>query len=265
MEFGRVANVARVDFTLAPDRRCSSLATTAHTTDARIGLPLWGKKEFVGTIYPAGTKSADFLRAYGARFSTIELNATHYRMPEVDRIRAWCNEVPETFLFCPKVPQTISHSFAANVREMQTFAERVAEFGQRLGPCLLQFPEYADTLALELRHPVWFDDEEGLRRLADYLCARNIALVITDSAGRRDVVHMMRTAPFTFVRFLGNGLHTTDFARIDAWRERLREWQAQGSQNYFFLHQPNEVECMPLFERMTSLEMGTRAALDCAP
>jgi uncharacterized protein YecE (DUF72 family) len=276
MEFGRLANVDRVDFALPTARNhcpLSSMGTRATKPRTLVGLPVWAKKEFVGPIYPAGTKSADFLKAYGARFPSLELNATHYGMPDQARIHAWCTQVPEPFKFCPKVPQSISHSFAPNRAELDTFAERVSEFGERLGPCLLQFPEYADkawrrtvfeltrafphSLALELRHPDWFADLLGVQRLSAYLAERGIAWVITDSAGRRDAVHMVRTAPFTFVRFLGNSLHATDFARVDAWSERLRAWEAEGATSYFFLHQPREVDCMPLFERMTEPSVRT--------
>jgi uncharacterized protein YecE (DUF72 family) len=266
VEFGRINELDGVDLSL-PNERGGAWRMENTIGKNRFGLPVWGAKSFVGPVYPPGTKAADFLRAYGQRFVTIELNATHYRMPEPERVEAWCNQVPKGFKFCPKVPQTISHSFEPNLRELEVFAERVAAFAERLGPCLLQFPDYADkrwrrtvfeltrrfphALALELRHPSWFEDQVGLMRLVDYLREHSIGFAMTDTPGRRDVLHMLHTAPFSFVRFLGNNLHPTDFSRVDAWCERLSAWQARGMQNYFFLHQPNEVNCMPLYQRLS--------------
>jgi hypothetical protein len=44
------------------------------------------------------------------------------------------------------------------------------------------------------------------------------------------------------VRFVGNGLHPTDFARIDAWASRLANWCAHGlRQVYFFTHEPDNL------------------------
>jgi uncharacterized protein YecE (DUF72 family) len=234
----------------------------------------------VGSVYPAGTKAAQFLRAYGQTFGAVELNATHYGVPEASRIAAWCAEVPEAFVFCPKVPQSISHVREPKIRELLAFAERVQCFGARLGPCFLQFPEYADhswkrtvfeltrvfphRLALELRHEDWFADPRSTGRVLDYLASKNIALVLTDTPGRRDVLHMARTAPFTFVRFLGNSLHPTDFSRLDDWANRLGRWSHEAAQEtFFFMHQPNEVEGFALHQHMRA-RLGRSASLQAS-
>jgi hypothetical protein len=84
-----------------------------------------------------------------------------------------------------------------------------------------------------------------------------VAAVITCVAGRRDVCHASLTAPFTMVRFVGNGagpakrdatsaaanaLHPTDETRTAAWLDRLLEWRARGLESAcFFVHQPDDV------------------------
>jgi uncharacterized protein YecE (DUF72 family) len=66
--------------------------------------------------------------------------------------------------------------------------------------------------------------------------------IITDAAGRRDVVHMRLTTPNAFIRFVGNSLHDSDYKRIDQWIDRIQEWIDQGLQNcYFFMHQHEEL------------------------
>ena len=70
----------------------------------------------------------------------------------------------------------------------------------------------------------------------------NIGTVITDTAGRRDVLHMRLTAPVVFIRWVGNSLHPTDFPRIEAWAHRLRSWMEKGLKEiYFIVHNHNEL------------------------
>jgi uncharacterized protein YecE (DUF72 family) len=268
MHFGRIKAFDRADYTLAPlknvSERCHALPAV------RVGLPVWGNKAFVGPLYPEGTRAKDFLREYGQRFSCIELNATHYAIPDPDKIRAWCSDVPEGFEFCPKFPQALSHTRTPDLGMLRTYAERLTAFGAKLGPSFLQFPEYADRswkravfelsrafphrLAVELRHPEWFQDPAGFTKLCAYFADHNITFVITDTPGRRDVVHMQCTADTTFVRFLGNSLHASDFERTAAWSACTKEWTLAGKRTYFFLHQPSELDCLPLYQALTGVD-----------
>jgi uncharacterized protein YecE (DUF72 family) len=66
--------------------------------------------------------------------------------------------------------------------------------------------------------------------------------VTSDSSGRRDCVHMRLTKPEAFIRFVGNGLHPTDYSRIDDWIQRIKQWMSQGIEKvYFFMHQHEEL------------------------
>ena len=65
--------------------------------------------------------------------------------------------------------------------------------------------------------------------------------VITDTAGRRDCAHMHLTLPKTFIRYVGNSLHPSDFTRIDAWVNRMKYWLDKGMEElYFFMHMHDE-------------------------
>lgn len=49
------------------------------------------------------------------------------------------------------------------------------------------------------------------------------------------------TIPKTFVRFVCNSLHATDFKRADEWVERIKYWIENGLEElYFFVHMPEE-------------------------
>jgi len=69
----------------------------------------------------------------------------------------------------------------------------------------------------------------------------NVGYVITDTAGRRDCVHMYLTVPKAFIRFVGNSLDATDYTRIDSWVERIKYWLDNGLEElYFFMHMHDE-------------------------
>lgn len=71
---------------------------------------------------------------------------------------------------------------------------------------------------------------------------RGVGTVITDVAGRRDVLHMRLTSPVAFIRFVTNSLHPTDYQRADAWVERLAQWASKGLREvYIFVHSPEEL------------------------
>ncbi len=264
MDFGRLPDLRYVDFRLPPDHPetarvlARARATQPAPAGLRVGCPIWTNKEWLGTYFPAGIKEPDYLHYYAQQFNSIELNTTHYRIPDAGTVRRWRAAVGPDFKFCPKLPRSISHErelFQADdlvvpmARAYESLGENLGwaflqlppHFGPehlpRLERFLLDFPETV-PLAVELRHPRWFAD----RVLADAVFATfealNKTLVITDVAGRRDVLPLRLTTPVAFIRFNGHGLHPTDYQRADAWAERLAAWVAQGIHEiYFFIHQ----------------------------
>ncbi|MCU0383952.1 MAG: DUF72 domain-containing protein, partial [Cyclobacteriaceae bacterium] len=83
---------------------------------------------------------------------------------------------------------------------------------------------------------------ENINRLTDVLHKHKAGFVITDTAGRRDCLHLQLTANFCFVRFAGYSLHPSDSVRLALWAEKVKAWQEKGLQNvYFFIHQPEDV------------------------
>ncbi|MBX2986317.1 MAG: DUF72 domain-containing protein [Bdellovibrionaceae bacterium] len=266
MEFGKTPLLNDVDWSLPADDPLSleflGRRPAAGETQIRLGTPAWGHKEWVGKIYPPGTKAIDYLSFYAKNFATIELNTTHYRIPTAEQVRTWVSKVPESFLFCPKIPQSISHSAGGltDAAELRRWLESIAHFGPHLGPCFLQLPPtFSDVrkaelfhflkswpddlpLSLELRHPCWFEEGRVRPALTRYLQSRGIGLVITDVAGRRDVLHTSISADFVLLRFIGNNLHESDFTRCQAWSERLAQWSRRGLKEiFFFVHEPDDV------------------------
>jgi uncharacterized protein YecE (DUF72 family) len=267
MKFGKLQDISHVDFSLpedAPGTKQSLQGGASSPEKLRfyIGCTGWSMKEWVGKVYPRGTKSRDFLHQYALQFNTIELNTTHYRIPTIDTVRRWYRETAYDFRFCPKVPQSISHNRDLGLGGTQTalFCDHIRMLEEKLGCCFIQLPPYfgydrlgllerfvaqwpsSIPLAVELRHESWFADGDRHRRAFDMLAGHGISAVITDVAGRRDVLHMRATTATTMIRFVGNGLHPTDYVRTNTWVERLRQWFQQGlSTVYFFTHEPDNL------------------------
>jgi len=267
MEFGRVDNLKDIDFHLPPEPQANEIFLAKQgCSDSRlhlyIGCTGWGVKEWVGYVYPKGTKPADFLKYYTRQFNSIEHNTTHYRIPNPETVVKWREESLPDFRFCPKIPQAISHSrhLGLESNQIYLFCHAIRHLEDKLGACFLQLPPHFGPdrlgqlaaflhqfpaeipLAVEVRHPAWFKVKENTARLFDLLEQHAVGAVITDVAGRRDVLHLHLTAPFSMVRFVGNNLHSSDFQRLEEWACLLKRWQAQGLKSmYFFTHEPDSM------------------------
>ncbi len=270
MDFGRLNSIEHIDFTLPEDHPANQLILNnqpASQLDVYVGCPIWAHKDWVGKIYPAKAKDKDFLVYYAQQYNCIELNATHYKIPTLSMIARWVADVPDTFKFCPKVPQVISH--ARNILEMKPvwneFIQAILHFEKNLGCTFLQLPPYFKPdrlpalirlldelpahfkIAIELRHEDWFKEKNAMDELNSYLSSRQLGWVITDVAGRRDVLHQRFSNTTAFIRFTANDLHPTDYTRLDAWTDRITTWIANGlSQLYFFVHTPDKSLCPEL-------------------
>jgi uncharacterized protein YecE (DUF72 family) len=280
MDFGRLADLEGVDFGLPPID-AFFVASSPGAREIVVGAPAWSKKAWVGRVYPPGTPPARYLAAYAERYGAIELDATFHRTPSVEQAEAWARSAPDGFTFLPKLSKTISQArgLAAAPEELERFAAFARALGDKLGPSLLSLPPALTIrdgralrsflerwpselpLAVELRHESWFRDRALDERVRALFRAHRVTAVVSDTAGRRDAAHGSLTTPFAFVRFAGNGLHPTDFARLDRWAERLSELFERGLERaWFFVHQPDD-ETTPetlsyaaeAFERATGL------------
>ena len=267
MKFGKLADISGVDFSLPADHDFNhkifdSPSPQSSLPKVYIGCTGWSMKEWVGQVYPKGTKTKDYLRAYAKQFNTIELNTTHYRIPTVDTIQKWKEESTSDFKFCPKILQRISHAKDLGLESgmLMAFCEAIQGLEEKLGCCFMQMPPYYGLdrqaallkfierfpthipLAIELRHESWFADLTAAMPLLEAMRERRMPLVITDVAGRRDVLHQCLTAPVAMIRFVGNALVPSDYSRIDEWVERLKAWTENGLQEvYFFPHEPDNI------------------------
>lgn len=264
MKFGSVDNPEKYDLTLPedhPDTAKVLAESKKRKPDIYVGCAKWNRSELKG-FYPRGTK--DELTYYATQFNSIELNATHYRNFPEDTINDWYNKVPDDFRFFPKVFRLISHlKWLNDIEEpVDDYLASVVHFKDKLGTIFLQVrdnfaPKYFDRvenfvelwpkdipLALEFRHPDWYNDKKVADDLYELLKENNIASVIVDTAAYRELLHMRLTNSEAFVRYVGAN-DASDYDRLDEWVDRVKDWQDQGIQKIdFFVHQ-NEEKASP--------------------
>ena len=124
---------------------------------------------------------------------------------------------------------------------------------------VLEFWPKDIPLAVELRHTDWYD-EVVANQLYDLFEEHQVANILTDTAGRRDLLHMRLTLPVAFIRYVGAN-HESDYTRLDDWVARIKIWKGQGLEKlYFFVHQNLEKESPLLSARFIesfNKEFGT--------
>ncbi len=229
-----------------------------------IGTSGYNYPEWKGSFYPAKIKTAEMLPYYAARFPTVEINYTFYRMPNETTVAKWAAETPSPYRLTLKAPRRISHdSRLKNCGELVSGFCRVAgTLGDKLGALLFQLPPNLkkdlalfDTFleglppkvcaAFEFRHESWLEEDvfERLKR-------KNLALCIADSGKMSTPVRI--TADYAYVRLRDEGYTPDD---IERWAEAIvRQMSACRDVFVYFKHE--EEGKGPEFARLLMDRLG---------
>ena len=285
MKFGKVVHPEHVDFALPPDHEDTARVlreTDTGKLSVYVGCAKWNRQDLKG-FYPRGTK--DELEYYSRQFNSIELNATFYRIFPEDQFKKWYEKTPEGFKFFPKLVQNISHLKRLN-DDVQPYVDEylasALHLKEKLGTIFLQMhgnfaPKNFDRvvafiekwpkevrLAVEFRHTDWFNDQTAANELYDLLEENKVTNIITDTAGRRDLLHMRLTNNEAFIRYVGAN-HQSDYNRLNDWVSRLKKWKSLGINHiHFFVHQNIEKESPLLslyFIKGLNTHLGTSLSL----
>lgn len=213
-----------------------------------VGTSGYSYKEWKGSFYPEKIPAKEMLSYYAGRLSTVEINATFYRMPQKSMLENWKEQVPPTFRFSLKAPQRVTHFKRLKETEDDTkyFFEVAETLGDQLGVVLFQLPpnmkkdlprleKFLEQLpaspraAFEFRHPTWFDDD-----VLEVLKGRNRALVVSDTDDM-PTTHIDKTADWGYLRL----------RRVNYSEENLIEWvgrinQQQWSDTFVFFKHEDE-------------------------
>ncbi len=211
-----------------------------------VGTSGYSYKEWKGSFYPEKIPAKEMLRFYSERLSTVEINATFYRLPQKSTLENWKEQVPKNFRFSLKAPQRITHFKRLNEvgEDTKYFLDMAATLEDQLGVVLFQLPPNMKKdlprletflgelpsrprAAFEFRHPTWFDDD-----VLAVLRARNCALCISDTDDL-PATHIDKTADWGYLR-LRRGLYSEE--HLQDWLTRVRE-QNWNETFVFFKHE----------------------------
>lgn len=152
-----------------------------------IGCSGFHYKHWKGTFYPEGLAQAKWFDYYCKHFSTLELNVTFYRFPQLSFLQTWYNKSPVDFRFAVKAPRAITHykKFKDCTDLINSFYDTISNgLQEKLGPVLFQLPpnfHYDDDKleriinqlnptfnnVVELRHESWWN-EDVYNKLAEH-------------------------------------------------------------------------------------------------
>jgi uncharacterized protein YecE (DUF72 family) len=216
-----------------------------------VGCSGWNYQAWRDELYPSGLSTRRWLECYAERFSTVEVNATFYRLVSRDAVARWVEQTPPSFVFAVKASRYLTH-----IKRLSDIADGVARFYERieplieagrLGPILWQLPgnfprddeRLAAALAVlpdgrhafEFRHPSWFVAE-----VYTLLREHSVALVIGDHPARPFQSHEA-TAEWRYVRLHygrrgARGNYSASELRM--WADRLHAWRAQQQLFVYF-------------------------------
>jgi uncharacterized protein YecE (DUF72 family) len=119
--------------------------TTTKPGRIRVGIGGWTYPPWRGVFYPKGLKQADELGYAASHLTSIEINATHYRLQSPASFRKWEAAAPDGFIFSVKGPRLVTQQKV--LAETGAFVSRffdsgMIELGDKLGPVLWQFPPF---------------------------------------------------------------------------------------------------------------------------
>ena len=210
-----------------------------HWMQILAGTSGFSYAEWRGRFYPEGMPADQMLRFYAARLPSVEINNTFYRMPQPSMLSGWAEGAPASFTFALKATRRITHQQRLQDVESDVshFFDVARALGDKLGPVLFQLPPFlkkdlavlraflplipaGKRVALEFRHPSWFDDD-----VYAALAKRNVALVGGDLEESEKSPPVVATADFGYLR-----LRRLDYEppRIAEWGTRIsaQPWQA---------------------------------------
>jgi len=202
-------------------------ATPLSVEGPYVGTSGWSYPSWKPGFYPPEAKPTEFLSHYSARFRTVELNTTGYRLPAEEQFERWAAQTPPGFRFAPKLN-------AYRTSDLATFEERVRRLGDRLGPIravvgakrdeglltlMLGSLDPALQIAFDFRHDSWEGVEGDLQ------------------ANAARVNDLEAAAPFRFLRFRDPPYED---AQLAEWADRVRPLVEAGVEVYAYFRHEDE-------------------------
>jgi len=215
-----------------------------------IGTSGYSYNEWVGCVYPEGTKQKDFLGCYSGLFPTVELNFSYYKMPEAKSLSQMLINGGENLTFAIKAHKTMTHEINPSMwqSEANTYLKAINPMleANRLEAVLFQFPysfhytddnrRYLDSLlkyfkgvplAVEFRTADWC-----ITKVIEGMKSRDIPLVSVDlpELPRLPPTMDVVTSGLAYIRMHGRNK--------EAW------WGKDDHARYDYLYSDSEIEAL---------------------
>ena len=244
----------------------------------RIGTSGWHYKHWRGVVYPAEMPTQEWFAYYAERFSTVEINNSFYRLPEVETFRSWQEGSPPGFLFAVKASRYITHMKKLRDPEepLERFFSVFHAMKQKMGPVLVQLPAmlpFNYTIAeqfyrllkfsyspfrfvMEVRHLSWLAEES-----LTLMTAFDIGLVISQSNGVFPYSDTI-TAKDIYVRFHGPAdLYASAYseAMLQDYANLFRQWVNEGHTVWAYFN--NDIHGYAPADAQRLLEMVNQQAI----
>lgn len=214
-----------------------------------IGTSGFMYRDWRGVLYPPKLPARAWLPRYAELFDTVELNATFYRLPNIEAVQGWRQQTPSDFVFVAKGSRFLTHMKRLTdvTRGLDRFFERIVHLREKLAVVLWQLPPQMaepdlprlDNFlahlprgvrhAVEFRSPAWYS-----RAVCDLLDAHGAAFVEHDLV---DAAPPRATGGFRYLRF--HGTESKYFGRYGAERlapfaRSINAWKRRGEVFVYF-------------------------------
>lgn len=215
----------------------------------RAGIGGWIYAPWRGVFYPKGLRQADELAYATSHLTSIEINATHYRLQTPKSFRRWADTAPDGFVFSVKGPRLVTQQKVLAETDKfiaRFFASGLDELGDKLGPVLWQFApfkkfdeaDFAKFLehlpeelngqklhhVVEVRHAS-FQDPAFIGLLRDH----GVAPVYVDSEDYPSIADVTGDVVYARLQRGDEAIETGYPAKsLDDWAARAKVW-AKGS------------------------------------
>ncbi len=208
-----------------------------------IGTSGWTYKHWRGRFYPHGLTQRKWLEFYAGRFTTVELNASFYRIPKPTTARGWVERTPDDFRFSIKVSRLITH--VRKLRncegELSWFFGDTESMDAKVAVYLFQFPPFfvpdavllddffmrlpeGKTYVCEFRNPKAYTDE-FVSKLEEW----GVGFCIHDFPERESPT--LVSSSTVYLRFHGYGIKYGGCypdSVLAGWAEKISGWVDEG-------------------------------------
>lgn len=216
----------------------------------RIGTSGWNYRHWRARYYPKELANREWLAYYAARFNSVEINSSFYRLPSVAQINAWRSAVGEHFQFAYKASRYLTHmkKLTDHGESLEKMLDNAVALGSNLGPILFQLPPHWHVnlarlerflmhlptrhckLAFEFRDLSW-----QCSTVFDCLKAFGVSNVLYDLNGQKSVD--VDTGVFRYVRLHGpDGAYSGSYSdkQLGEWASLCRDWLKQEKDVYVY-------------------------------